>query len=478
MRNQKKSLKLCSDIGQVDRSPTGRYLRDLRVEFRPVSELKLHPRNPHTHSPKNIRQLADSIRTFGFTNPILIDRDGGVIAGHGRLEGAKLLGYDKVPTIRLADLSEAQKRAYIIADNKLAENAGWDRELLALELSYISELDIDFDLTLTGLETAEIDLLLEAPGQKMDATEEPFQLGHAQPTVSRLGDLWIRKRHRLLCGDSTQPDTFKRLLENRKAQMVFIDPPFNVPIDGNVSGLGRIKHREFVMACGEMSEAEFTAFLETVFRLLVEHTIDGSIHFVCMDWRHIFELLSSGRKAYSELKNLCVWSKSNGGMGSFYRSKHELIFVFKSGTAPHVNNISLGVHGRNRTNVWEYPGANSLHGGRQDELAMHPTVKPVVMIADAILDCSKRGAIVLDCFGGSGSTLIAAEKTGRRAYLAEIDPAYVDITVRRFQKLTRQDAVHARTQKTFAEMEVDRVSETRSTDHGNQINKGGGSDAR
>jgi DNA modification methylase len=463
--------------GKVDKSSIGTYLADLRVEYLPVSELRPHPRNPHTHSPQHIRQIAESIKKFGFTVPILIDQEGGVIAGHGRLEGAKLLGYDQVPTIRRADLTEAQKRAYIIADNKLAEKAGWDRELLALELSYISELDIDFDLTLTGFETAEIDLLLEAQGQKMDATEEPFELGHAQPTVSRLGDLWILKRHRLACGDSTQPDTFKRLLENRKAQMVIIDPPYNVPIDGNVSGLGRIKHREFVMACGEMSEAEFTAFLQTVFRLLVEHSIDGSIHFVCMDWRHIFEVLSAGRKAYSELKNLCVWKKSNGGMGSFYRSKHELIFVFKSGTAPHVNNISLGVHGRNRTNVWEYPGANSLRGGRQDELAMHPTVKPVAMIADAILDCSKRGAIVLDCFGGSGSTLIAAEKTGRRAYVAEIDPAYVDIAVRRFQKLARQDAVHAVTQKTFAEMEIDRVSEKRSTDHDNN-NEGGESNVK
>jgi DNA modification methylase len=453
-----------ADREKVNQSLTTKSLFDLRVEYSPVCQLKPNPRNSHTHSPKNIRQIADSIKTFGFTVPILIDRDGRVIAGHGRLEGAKLLGIEQVPTICLRDLSEAQKHAYIIADNKLAEKAGWDQELLARELSYISELDLDFDLTITGFETAEIDLLLDASSQKIDSqTEEPYQLDRNERTVSRLGDLWILKRHRLLCGDSTNPETFKRLLDGDKAQMVFVDAPYNVPIDGNVSGLGKVKHRDFAMAVGEMSEAEFTEFLHTVFRLLVEHSSDGSIHFVCMDWRHMWELLGAGRQVYRELKNVCVWAKENGGMGSLYRSQHELIFVFKHGHGAHINNVELGRHGRNRSNIWRYPGASSFHKGRLDELAMHPTMKPVAMIADAILDCSKRGAIVLDPFGGSGSTLIAAEKTSRRAYIAEIAPAFVDATIRRFQKLTRQDAVHATTDKTFAAMELERAGENTST---------------
>ena len=239
--------------------------------------------------------------------------------------------------------------------------------------------------------------------------------------------------------------------------MVFIDPPYNVPIDGNVCGSGSIKHREFAMAAGEMSETEFTDFLTTILGHLACHSISGSIHFICMDWRHILELLSAGRKVYAELKNLCVWNKDNGGMGSLYRSKHELVFVFKNGSERHINNVELGRHGRCRTNVWDYVGVNSLHEGRLDELAMHPTVKPVALVADAVLDCSKRDGIVLDCFGGSGTTLIAAEKTGRRGYLMELDPSYVDVTIKRFEKLTGKDAIHAENGSSFAEMRRERT---------------------
>jgi DNA modification methylase len=245
--------------------------------------------------------------------------------------------------------------------------------------------------------------------------------------------------------------------------MIFTDPPYNVQIEGNVSGLGKIKHREFVMASGELSETDYTALLQTSCGHLVANSVSGSIHFLCMDWRHCWELLGAGRKVYSELKNLCVWNKHNGGMGSLYRSKHELIFVFKNGSTPHINNVELGTHGRNRTNVWDYPGVNSWREGRRDELAMHPTVKPVALVADAILDCSKRGGIVLDCFGGSGTTLVAAEKTGRRGYLMELDPVYVDVTIRRFEQLTGEKAIHADTQLTFDETEERRISKACST---------------
>ena len=439
-------------------------LRSLKIEHVQITQLRPHRGNPRTHSAKQVRQIADSIRKFGFNTPILIDQNDGVIAGHCRLLAAKLLGMSEVPTIRLDQMSEAQKRAYIVADNRLAENAGWDRELLALELSYITELEIDFDLTITGFETAEIDLLLLAPEESgsRDEAEQVPEIDRSKPSVTRTGDLWILGSHRLLCADSTDARSFDHLLGGKQAEMVFIDPPYNVRIDGNVSGLGQIKHREFAMASGEMSEAKFTAFLNTAFRNLVAHSADGSIHFVCMDWRHCFEVLSASREVYAELKNLCVWNKDNGGMGSFYRSKHELVFVFKNGIGPHINNVELGRYGRNRTNVWDYPGVNSLRQGRLEELAMHPTVKPVALVADAILDCSKSRGIVLDCFGGSGTTLIAAEKTSRRGYVMELDPAYIDVTIKRFQKAFGVDAIHALSGRTFSEIEGD-VAGKRST---------------
>jgi DNA modification methylase len=376
-----------------------------------IQSLILYADNPRTHSAKQIRQIATSIVEFGWTVPILIDRNSRVIAGHGRLAAAILLGIEQVPTICLDQLTEAQIRAYIIADNKLAENAGWNQQKLATELQFLSSVDIDFDLEVTGLETAEIDLLLQGnlTSDAGGVDDEIPPIDESTPAVTRPGDLWNLSEHRLLCADATRKISFTQLLGRKQAQMAFVDPPYNVPIDGNVSGLGSIKHREFPMGCGEMSEFEFIGFLKTALGNLVAFSADGSIHFVCMDWRHLYELLVAARSVYSEQKNMCVWNKDNGGMGSLYRSKHELILVFKNGTAPHINNIELGRFGRNRTNIWNYFGANSLRNGRRDELAMHPTSKPVAMVADALLDCSKRGGLILDSFGGSGTTLIAAE---------------------------------------------------------------------
>jgi DNA modification methylase len=427
--------------------------RDLKIEMRPIAVLKPYAHNPRTHSARQVRQLADSIQQFGFTNPILLDPENGVIAGHGRIEAAKLMGLEAVPTIRLDEMSEAQKRAYVLADNKLAENAGWDRQLLALELQYLSKLDLDFDLSVTGFATAEIDLLIGEIeiGQTVEQVDEVPPV--AVEAVSRPGDLWLLGEHRLLCADATKAVSFERLLDGAEAQMVFIDPPYNVPIGGHVCGGGTIRHREFVMASGEMSEAQFIAFLQGSFEQLAAHSGDGSLHFICMDWRHLFELLSAGRAVYTELKNLCVWNKDNGGLGSLYRSKHELVFVFKRGTGTHINNVELGRFGRNRTNVWDYAGVNTLREGRLDDLAMHPTVKPVALVADAMRDCSKRDGIVLDCFGGSGTTLIAAAQTGRRGYLMELDPLYVDVTIRRFEQLIGTTAIHADTGLSFAQLQ-------------------------
>jgi len=405
-----------------------------------VKDLKPHERNARTHTKKQVRQIADSIERFGFTNPVLADASNRIIAGHGRIEAAKLLKMVDVPVIRIERFTEAERRAYIIADNRLAELAGWDDELLALELGEILKLEPEFDTKLIGFDTAEVEKLLNAL-DGTDIVDAEVEIDETRESVSRVGDLWQLGRHRLICGDALDARVYQRLLDGKRAQMVFTDPPYNVPIDGNVCGLGKVKHEEFVMASGEMSEVEFTEFLTGSMRNLADFSEDGSIHFICMDWRHLQEMLAAGRTAYEELKNLIVWNKDNGGMGAFYRSKHELIFAFKKGTAPHINNFGLGQHGRYRTNVWDYAGVNSLKAERDEELAMHPTVKPVAMVADAIRDCSKRKGIILDAFCGSGTTIIAAEQTGRIGCGIELDPRYVDVAIRRWQKLTGGQAL-------------------------------------
>src|SRR5271170_6386095 len=404
-----------------------RAVRKFEVKLRAVKSLIPHAGNPRTHSAKQIRKIADSIVEFGWTVPILIDRNGRVLAGHGRLAAAILLGIEQVPTICLDQLSEAQIRAYILADNKIAECAEWNIELLTTELRGLAELDIDLELT--GFETGEIDFLIQ--GGTPVANDKADELPDVGPQISKLGDLWILGTHRLLCADATKPQAFQQLLAGKKAQMVITDAPYNVFIDGNVCGKGSITHREFVMASGEMSDAQFMAFLNTVCGNLARFSTDGSLHFIFMDWRSIGTLLSSVHAIYSEFKNLCVWNKLNGGMGSLYRSKHELIAVFKNGTAPHINNINLGANGRYRTNVLDYPGVNGLHPARRGDLDLHPTVKPVALVADLIRDCSRRNGIILDPFGGSGTTILAAERTRRAARVIELDPLYVDLTIRR-----------------------------------------------
>ncbi len=408
-----------------------------------VGALRPYANNPRTHSKKQIRQIAESIKVFGWTNPILVDDANGVIAGHGRLEAAKLLGMVEVPTIRVSKMSAAQKRAYVIADNKLAENAGWDKDLLRIELGGLLETELDFSIDVIGFDTGEVDLLMQDTETSDNGDDEIPPVDPGPPT-SELGDLWLLGEHRLYCGDALDAASYETVLAGEQAQAVFTDPPYNVRIDGNVCGKGAVNHDEFVMASGEMSEAEFSAFLSTVFERLTTFSVDGSLHFICMDWRHAFELLTAGRGTYSELKNICVWNKTNGGMGSLYRSKHELVFVFKHGSAPHINNVALGRFGRNRTNVWDYAGVNAFGGARLTDLADHPTVKPVAMVADAILDVTKRGGLVLDPFCGSGSTILAAEKTGRRAAAIELDPKYVDVAIKRFERATDIQAVHAK----------------------------------
>jgi DNA modification methylase len=426
-----------------------------------IHQLKPNPHNARTHTKHQIHQIAESIRVFGFTNPVLVDAENQIVAGHGRVEAARLLGMVEVPTIRLDRLTRDQIRAYVIADNKLAENAGWDSEILAIELEHLLQLDCaDFDVTITGFEIPEIDLILETAKAAPPAEETPPEPDFGQEPVAKPGDLWLLDKHRVICGNSLHKATYQTLLGSRRAAMVFTDPPYNVRIDGHATGNGTIRHREFAMASGEMSEAEFLAFLNNSLRLLAQFSAANSVHYLCIDWRHLGEMLAACQQYYDEFLNLCVWVKDNGGMGSFYRSQHELVLVFRKGKS-HRNNVQLGQFGRYRTNVWQYPGIHTL-SKQSDEgnlLALHPTVKPVAMVADAILDCTARGEIVLDAFLGSGTTLMAAERVGRICCGIEIDPLYVDVTIRRWQKYTGEKAMHAASSKAFEEIERERHRE-------------------
>jgi len=422
----------------------------LAVVYREIFELKLYQGNARTHSKAQIRKIAESIRSFGFTNPILIDAQDRIVAGHGRVQAAKLLKMATVPTIRLESLTPAQVRAYVLADNRLAEDAGWDQEILKIELQNII-LDGEIDVSLTGFEIGEIDLIIGQVGDS-DSDDEISEV--QEEAVTRPGDLWLLGPHRLYCGDARSEVSFSTLLGDTRASVAFCDVPFNVPIHGHASGNGKTLHPEFAMASGEMSEEEFTSFLQASLAQLSAWSKNGSVHYVAMDWRHMGELQAAGKAVYGSLLNVCVWTKGTGGMGSFYRSEHEMIFVFRNGNAPHKNTVQLGRYGRNRTNVWRYPGANSFSrsGDEGNLLEMHPTVKPVALIADAILDCSARGDIVLDSFLGSGSTLMAAERVGRICYGIEIEPRYVDLAIRRWQRLTGGQAIHGETGRPFEDM--------------------------
>jgi DNA modification methylase len=396
---------------------------------------------------------------FGVTSPVVADMRGAIVAGHARIEAATLIGLKHLPVIRLEQLSDTELRAYALADNRIALSAGWNREELAAELRELEVLlpQIDLDLSITGFSPSEIDALVvdfdEPTGEGPDAIPEP----DITAVVAQPGDLFILGRHRLLCGDATDSHCYARLMQESVATMAFLDPPYNVQIDGHVGGLGKVKHREFLRASGEMTPRQFERFLYDALRQCAVHSIDGAIHYVCMDWRHTDELLSAGKKAFTELKNVCVWVKDNAGMGSFYRSRHEFVFVFKHGTAPHINNFQLGQYGRTRTNVWEYRGLSGFGAARIDELSMHPTVKPLALVVDALRDCSRRDSITLDSFAGSGTTIMAAEQIGRRAFCMELDPAYIDVAIKRWQRLTGRDAVLEGSTRTFGDLALERL---------------------
>lgn len=425
----------------------------LAVSYISPEEVKPYQNNPKKHSEKQITQIINSIKEFKFNNPILIDENNVLIAGHGRLLASKHLQIKEIPAIRLTHLTESQKKAYRIADNKLTENGAWDTDLLKIEFEEIQKLNLDLNLDITGFDNQDIDLLFNPP-PPADNKLNKIPYIPEKEIVSKAGDIWQLGSHRIICGDALERITFERLLQDKHAAMVFTDPPYNVKINGHVCGNGAIKHKEFAMASGEMGSNEFTEFLSANFKLLKEFSKNGSLHLICMDWRHVEEISRAGH-VYDEFKNICVWNKTNAGMGSLYRSKHEFIFVYKNGEGKHINNIELGSKGRYRTNVWDYAGVNTFKN--TNLLKLHPTVKPVELIWDAILDVSKRGDIVLDSFLGSGSTLIACEKAHRLCYGIELEPLYVDTTIRRWQELTGKEAIRESDGKSYKEILVEQL---------------------
>jgi DNA modification methylase len=413
--------------------------------------LKPSPHNTRRHSAKQKGQLLSSVSTFGFNGVLAVNQKMEVLAGHLRWEVAKELGLKAVPCIVVDHLTEAQERAYQIADNQIALNATYDNQKLGTELIEILQLDPIIDLTVTGFDALEIQDMIEVvqPGSEASTAEEDVlpEVDEKAPPVTQLGDIWLCGNHKLINGDAQRKETFEKLMGDDRAQMGLTDPPYNLPAK-TIGGSGRSRHGNFKMASGEMSEARFTAFLETTLLHMAEFSISGSIQMSFMDHRHVVEIITAGKRAYTELKNIVVWDKGVGSRG-FYRNRHELIFVFKSGKARHIDNIGVGKGKRYRTNVWTYRGANTGGATRLKDLEDHPTVKPARMLADAILDCSQPGGIVLDPFAGSGSTGVACEMTGRRARLIEIDPHYCDVAVRRWQEFAKADAIHAATGETF-----------------------------
>lgn len=423
----------------------------LNIIYISPKDIKPYIKNARVHDDNHVEQIVSSIKTFSFTNPILIDENNEILAGHGRWMAAQHLHMETIPCVQISYLTDPQKKAYRIADNKLTINGSWDENLLGLELKDLSELDLDFSLDVTGFSLPEIDLKIQGLDEEnIDPLDKIPEIEEVD-IVSKLGDLWQLGNHIIYCGDSLNPESFSTLMGESRARMIFTDAPYNVKITGHVCGNGKVQHDEFAMASGEMTREQFTQFLKKAFTNLRDYSVDGSMHYLCMDWRHIIDITTACEEVYTEMKNLCVWNKASGGMGSLYRSKHELVFVYKNGVSPHINNVELGKHGRYRTNVWDYAGVNSF-GENHDDLKLHPTVKPVAMIVDAIMDVTNIKDIVLDAFLGSGSTLIACEKSNRICRGIELEPKYIDVTIKRWQAMTKKQAINIKLGKTYQEL--------------------------
>jgi len=444
----------------VSTATTLHHNQRLTMAYVPIGSIKPNPDDPRVYERAEKRRYAKALKKFG-TLPLIVDAEFLVISGNILLEASKMAGFTEIPVIKADHLTKAEATALMVSYVRLVERGKWDDRLLGEVLRDLTLQNLDLDLTITGFDPPEIDLLILKLDQQDKEPDDADELAPVGSRVSRLGDLWILGPHRLLCADALDASSYLALLPGEAAHIIFSDVPYNVPIEDNVSGKGAVTHPNFAMASGEMSEDEFIQFLTTALTLMVANSVDGSLHYIAMDWRHMHEIQLAGRKAYDSLQNVCVWSKDKGGMGSLYRSQHELFFVFKKGKKQHCNNVQLGRFGRNRTNVWNYAGVNTFgHGSDEGNLLhLHPTVKPVALIADALLDASHRGDIVLDPFMGSGSTIIAAEKMGRQARGIEIDPGYVDVAVKRWERWTGQEARLDGDGRSFAQVAAARLQE-------------------
>jgi DNA modification methylase len=440
--------------------PSLQHNQRLTITYVPIDGIKSNPRDPRIYQRAEKRRIAKALKKFG-PLPLIVDASLQALSGNIWLEASNMAGFIEVPVIVAHHLNTAEAEAFMLAQVRLIENGKWDERLLGEVLRDLTLQDLDLDLTITGFDPPEIDLLILKLDQQDAGSDPADELAPSGPRVSRLDDLWILGPHRLLCGNALDARSYRTLLLEESAHIIFADVPFNVAIEDNVSGKGVITHPNFAMASGEMSEDEFIQFLTTALTLMAANSVEGSLHYIAIDWRHLYEMQMAGRQAYDSLQNLCVWSKDKGGMGSLYRSQHELFFVFKKGKKQHCNNVQLGRFGRNRTNIWNYPGVNTFGRGSDEGnlLHLHPTVKPVALIADVLLDASHRGDIVLDPFMGSGSTIVAAEKVGRRARGIEIDPGYVDVAIRRWERWTGQKAVLEGDGRTFAQVAAERLQE-------------------
>jgi DNA modification methylase len=417
----------------------------LAIDYRLIEDLKPYPGSARTHSRAQKAKLKALLARFGQVVPILIDHDNVIVDGHVVLTEWAALGNDQIAVVVCAGRDPAEIKALRLALGRIPQESGWDKT--ALKAEFESLLELGFDMDLTGFDAVEIDMALAIDEPSAGEVEDAPPPPSSGPPVAQTGQIWRLGPHKVACGDSRDATLMARLMDGENADLVLTDPPYNVPISGFVVGAGR--HREFAFASGEMTPAQFTEFLHDGLAPSVEVLRDGAIAYVFMDWRHLEELLGAVKALKLTMLNLCVWAKSNAGMGSLYRSQHELVFVLKKGAAPHVNNVELGKHGRSRSNVWTYRGMSSFGAERDELLASHPSVKPLQLVADALKDTSRRGDIVLDPFLGSGTTLLSAHRTGRRCRGVEFDPAYVDLIIARWEAETGKDAILASTGETF-----------------------------
>lgn len=426
----------------------------LAIEYQNIDKLTPASKNARVHSKKQIQQLARSIQEFGCNVPVLVNPNLQLIAGHGRLAACKLLGITQVPTIRIDHLTERQVRAFMIADNRLAENVGWNRRRLGEELKELSEIDLGFPLEITGFSIDQIDMMIEGVGSPTEAAVEGALPKMSSSPVTKVGDLWLLEDNRVLCGDALDSQCYEQLMNGRLATAVFANPPYHDSIDGLVTGFGKVHRAKRAMVSGTMTEAESVDFLSKIFANLKRASAPGSIHLICIDWRQLQPLLAAAERTYAQLKNTCIWLKDSGTRGSLDGEEYDLVFVFTTGITQQQSD-KLGKYRLSRSNFSHYPGVNpSRSKAKEPSLQSDPTAKPVALVADAISDCSGRGEIVLDPFLGSGTTVIAAHGVGRICYGIEFDPACVDLAIRRWQAYTGGTAQHATSKRSFDELEI------------------------